>query len=383
MRRSAAASVTAVLFGSAMGLAGPDTSLDHFQCYEVKPSGAFRRDGVRLVDRFGSSTVGLREAFALCAPADKNDEDPSAPSDVDHLTSYGVRPGGSFAPVRDQELVNQLGTVRLDVVKPTRLFVPTAKSLAGPPAPLIPAVDHFQCYKERRSRGTPRFAAIRDVKVDTPLEAASSVDLVKPLRLCVPVDKNDERPGVENHPDLLLCYRAKSASGIPTTRVSLDNQFGAQDYLINQRREFCVPSRQVVPTTTSTTTSTSTTTTLGGPSCEGLYPTCGGSCPDGFACQPHSDISQLLQECRCFPSGVTPCDETSYPTCGGTCLDGRTCAPIALRDRELNTLEFCACASGGCGPVFPQMCVAIGACPEGFACIASAVEPLCNCTPLP
>jgi hypothetical protein len=46
--------------------------------------------------------------------------------------------------VRRQEITNQLGTVVLDVMKPSRLLVPTAKSLDQPP-PLADPIDHFQC----------------------------------------------------------------------------------------------------------------------------------------------------------------------------------------------------------------------------------------------
>src|SRR5437667_10336554 len=81
----------------------PTPFLDHFTCYRVRtPSGtaAFVAvPGVSLVDQFRSSTVEVKKAKFLCAPTNKNDEDPSAPSHPDHLEDYGIKPATPFAPM--------------------------------------------------------------------------------------------------------------------------------------------------------------------------------------------------------------------------------------------------------------------------------------------
>ena len=62
----------------------PD-GLGHFQCYEIhRPS--FNRTGVSLDDVLGAGTVTIKRAKRLCAPADKNGEDPTAPLDDEHFT---------------------------------------------------------------------------------------------------------------------------------------------------------------------------------------------------------------------------------------------------------------------------------------------------------
>ena len=165
----------------------------------------------------------------------------------------------------NQIVVNQFGTLTLDVVRPDVLMVPTLKSLTTtPPAALPnPTVDHFQCYRVKRSKGTLRFTKVRGVKVDDQFGTAL-VDLLKPQTLCAPASKNGENPTAPSHPFHLLCYKTR-ASGFGTTQTFTNNQFGPGFPLLIHRRELCVPSLKnppVTTTTTTTTTSTSTTTMM-------------------------------------------------------------------------------------------------------------------------
>ena len=111
---------------------------------------------VSVQDQFGTSTVTLSKPNRLCAPTNKQNEDPTATTDPDHLKSWQdvhKRP-----KVLNQLIVNQFGSLLLDVTKPSFLFVPASKSLTGNPPPLAqPTVDHFQCYKVKRSRGSAKF----------------------------------------------------------------------------------------------------------------------------------------------------------------------------------------------------------------------------------
>jgi len=143
-----------------------------------------------------------------------------------------------------QPVTNQFGTLMLDVIRPARLMVPTAKSLDGIPPPLTPSIDHFACYKIKYTSGSARFAR-RTVTIDTQLETGVVLDVIKPLRLCVPVSKNGE-PLVDGERDL-LCYRVRSRTSIANTPVFVDNQFGTDTFRVGQRREFCVPSNQPPP----------------------------------------------------------------------------------------------------------------------------------------
>jgi hypothetical protein len=66
------------------------------------------------------------------------------------LTGYKAKSVAKFTKRLNQTVVNQFGTLQLDVVRPDMFMVPTAKdnvTLAPPPG------DHFTCYKVKRTRG--------------------------------------------------------------------------------------------------------------------------------------------------------------------------------------------------------------------------------------
>ena len=73
---------------SSMVGCGAPPPLDHFSCYEILPTKFTPVPNVSLVDQFGSTLTTVNRPHYLCAPADKNGEDPSAPSHPDHLTAY-------------------------------------------------------------------------------------------------------------------------------------------------------------------------------------------------------------------------------------------------------------------------------------------------------
>jgi hypothetical protein len=217
----------------------PTTTLlrDHFQCYEVKPA-AMAPTTVTETDAFGSGSVSLRYAHRVCFPADKNDEGIADPAQ--HLVGYETRDTSS-AKRLDQTVVNQFGSVVLDLSSRQILLVPSAASTQGAPQPLVPpTIDHFQCYRAKRGRNQPAFAPVT-VSVSDALESLT-LTLLRPHRLCMPVDKNGEDASAPNHPGLLLCYRARAQARFGTVAVQILNQFGPDDARLIHRREFCVPS---------------------------------------------------------------------------------------------------------------------------------------------
>ena len=120
-------------------------------------------------------------------------------------------------------------------------MVPTAMSVAGPPAPLpLPTIDHFQCYRTKRAKGQPRFDRI-SVTVTDELESVTHT-LVRPYRLCMPTSKNGEDPTAPAHPAVLMCYRSKAGPRFGTLDAQIANQFGRDDIRLIHRRELCVPS---------------------------------------------------------------------------------------------------------------------------------------------
>jgi hypothetical protein len=232
-------------------------TLSHFQCYETKRR-RFDPIQVTLEDEFGTSTTTVRKPERLCAPADKNGEDPGAPQEAAHLVGYTInRP---VTNIERQEITNQFGTVFVDLRRAERLMVPSSKSLSGMPPPLpAGALDHFQCYKIARSKGTPRFQQ-HTVQV-TDQFGSQTLTLGAPNRLCAPVNKNGEDPTAPTHPDHLLCYAIKK-SPFKGLTVGIDNQFGQQSLQVIQRVEFCVPSSRASASTTTTTTTTTTSSTV-------------------------------------------------------------------------------------------------------------------------
>ncbi len=211
-------------------------ALDHFACFEIHrlPLNSTRV----LTDQFGTSTVTIKKAKRLCAPADKNGEDPTAPSDPAHLTSYTIKQTDPpFARVGNVRVANQFGTLTVDVIKPDRLLVPTAKSLTATPPALANPIDHFKCYKVKSTGGF----SLAGVNLVTQF-GGITVDIIRPLHLCVPVNKNNEDPGAPNHNQHLMCYKVRGPRPQVPDQVFTNNQFGTDNFAVFGPRELCVPS---------------------------------------------------------------------------------------------------------------------------------------------
>ncbi|MBI3247098.1 MAG: hypothetical protein HYZ50_11400 [Deltaproteobacteria bacterium] len=241
---------------------------------------------VTLSDQFEAGLFEVQKPVSLCNPTDKNGEDPAAPADPDHLEAYQIALvpkvcvigsptnegkacrreqdcGGtprqtSFcqrAPehVRQTNLTveNQFGSLQVDTLKPDRLLVPTAKSLSGPvPAP-TPGIDHFKCYSVRVTPGTPKFLKDMQVFAVDQFQQPTLYDIVKPTRLCAPVNKENESPGVETHAAHLMCYQVKAARGQPkhmrVPNIYTNNQFGPELLDTTKEEELCAPSQKILP----------------------------------------------------------------------------------------------------------------------------------------
>ncbi len=211
--------------------------VNHFQCYEThRPMLSLAP--VTLDDVFGAGTVDVIRSKRLCTPADKNDEDPTAPTDPDHLTSYMIRQETPrFLRVPDVEVTNQLGTFVLDVLRPNRLLVPTGKSLTAPPAAYVPGIDHYKCYDV----GGVRFRT-SNVKVDDQF-GTLQLDLKRPSLLCAPASKQGS--AIVNPEAYLMCFDERQVSGSPIfhgPEVFTENQFGSDEFPVLGPRELCVPS---------------------------------------------------------------------------------------------------------------------------------------------
>ncbi|MGH7893566.1 MAG: DUF7450 family protein, partial [Candidatus Binatia bacterium] len=207
-----------------------------YQCYEIKPA-LTPAITVTVQDRFTSMTETVRFPHRLCAPADEDGQGLLDP--VQHLVAY-VMGGQVFTGRTGLTVTNQLGTLKLDLTRPNILMLPSAKSLTTVPPPLAPpTIDHFQCYKVKRSRGTTKFVK-RTMTIVDQFES-QTLTLTKPYLLCAPADKNGEDPTAPAHPTHLLCYRAKGIS-FGTLGAHVNNQFGPDDVTLIHRRELCLPA---------------------------------------------------------------------------------------------------------------------------------------------
>jgi len=217
--------------------------VNHFQCYEVH-HGPADKHVVTLEDQFGSATAEASTPKRICAPANKNAEDPTAPTDPDHLAVYKLKQTTPrFTKVTGVVVTNQFGALTVDLKRPEYLMVPSAKSITAPPGPFTPAIDHYKCYKA--SRGRFRLSGI-DIEDQF---GTLRVDIVKPIRLCAPADKNGE--GIVNEVTHIMCYKVRLSAGssqfVGPRSVFVANQFGDDEFEVRRPIELCVPSMKTLP----------------------------------------------------------------------------------------------------------------------------------------
>ena len=274
------------------------------------------------------------------------------------MTGYTLRLTERFQRRRDQQVVNQFhpAGVRVDLIRPELLMVPTGKSLTDPPPPYTPGIDHFLCYRVRGG------SFLRNAVTATDQFGTITVGVKRALRLCVPVNKNNE--GILDGSRALMCYKARSRSGPPTDNSLLTtNQLEDATDFVFGLRELCVPSLlnpgagTPTPTITSTPTLTATPTpaATSTPISCGAGPTCAGDCPAGRVCSTTAFLIGQSVTCECVPGSV-PCaglSDPTFPTCGGACAAGLVC-------ESLNA------AGTGCLCTAPdQLCTTCGG---GFVC---------------
>ena len=211
----------------------------HYQCYEVH-QGQQNVTPATLDDLFGTSTISVRRAKRICTPADKNDENPGALAQIDHLKAYEINQTERFTPVKNLSVTNQFGTMLLNIARPDFILVPTSKSLDQNPAPpIVPTINHYKCYTIARYKA--RFDGIKVVDQFGTL----NVDIKRPVRFCAAADKNGE--GILDPNSHLLCYQVRPVTGSPRFKppvpaVFTNNQFGPATNRVFGPRELCVPT---------------------------------------------------------------------------------------------------------------------------------------------
>ena len=221
---------------------------DQFPCYitrKTRGTPRFEKTEVSLEDQFENKDFVVKNPRFLCTPADKNDGGIGDPDT--HLRGYRIRRVRG-EPRHDRQrfiqVVNQFGTIRVDTKKPDRLLVPTLKDLASPvdlPSPFTPPIDHFKCYKVRKTKKRPKFkkftVTVQDQFINTTLLVK------KPKRLCVPVDKDGG--GIIDQATHLMCYRVKKVKK-KVEGIHVNNQFGPEQLDTKKVEELCVSSKKIL-----------------------------------------------------------------------------------------------------------------------------------------
>jgi hypothetical protein len=99
--------------------------------------------------------------------------------------------------------------------------------------PAQPLTDHFKCYDVRRRPFRQRTVTLGDQF------RFISARVLRPLQLCNPVQKNQER--IENTAAHLKCYAIRAEPFDPRS-VVVRNQFGDQVLAVGRPETLCVPS---------------------------------------------------------------------------------------------------------------------------------------------
>lgn len=373
--------------------------LNHFMCYEVR-----RREprfdtvaGVSLEDQFGPGEVTVRYRKRICNPADKNGEDPTAPTDDEHLMAYEIRQRDPrFQAIRDVRAVNQLGDITFDVVRPDRIMVPTAKDLVAPPPPLVnPSVDHFKCYRIRHARTRVDGLNVTDQFGDL------VVNVKRPLRFCVPADKNME--GINDPASHLMCYKVKTVPRrlMAGATLNIVNQLEDTPIVLTGPRELCVPSLKFLPgdpTPTPTATPDNSCGFFneqgGGERTVGV---CGGVCPPEEICvfEPTAGMCGCVPEtegCQIMPPDTAPGNGICLGLCPGSldvCVPGKGdcfCAPVQPTPEPTPepTPTMIPCnieeqPGGPRGEPSLQFQCALFSCPPDLTCVYDPALGNCRC----
>jgi len=325
--------VTAIAVALAHPLAaGAQSAPGAFQCYGLGQTAAIPVGDVVFTDAYGSYAVALAQPPRICAPADVDGQDPSAPANPEHLLVYRLAGAAPASIVRDQPVSNQFGTTSLDVKKTRWGMVPSTISLVAPPAGgPAPGLAHFACHQAKPSRNAPRID-VDPVEVTTRFETVS-VHPKKPTWLCAAADANGADPNAPGSGQAVVCYRAKSKSRLEAGPIYVNNQFGQQVYrFLGQRKELCLPATLGPGNSTTTTslststTTTSSTSTSSSSSTSTTVGVCGGN---GETCCTGSVCGALLG-CDYFSNTCSPCGGVEQPCCDdGTCFENLVCIGIS------------------------------------------------------
>jgi hypothetical protein len=213
-------------------IAAQQFSIDHFQCYRSTPH-KFKPRTVTLRDQFRKSKARVASRLSLCNPVSKNGE--GIQDKTAHLVCYGIKSKPAFQR-RDVEVRHQFTKgMRLRVIKPWRLCLPSGKSETSSEPQDIPKLDHYLCY---RTKPLDRFKPGR-VKLEDQFGGVEG-RISRAFQLCNPVSKNGG--DVLRPREHLVCHYLKAGKFDPR-KVWITNQFEKGRRIKAIRREsLCLPA---------------------------------------------------------------------------------------------------------------------------------------------
>jgi S-formylglutathione hydrolase FrmB len=121
---------------------------------------------------------------------------------------------------------------------PSASTTTTTSSTTTTTVPPGTASDHFECYRARTARGTPRFQPGSVTLADR--FGVRRATVVRPRELCNPADKNGE--GIRDAATRLVCYKVGPRMLSSAPSLAVHNQFGDQTLAVAESRTLCVPS---------------------------------------------------------------------------------------------------------------------------------------------
>jgi hypothetical protein len=247
------------LVGTGPAAAQQPPGLDHFLCYTAtsppSPVGKFKHPTVMLTNQFTpAGTPGIVTkvgAVSLhCNPVQKTITSTTPPTVYPitnpnaHLLCFGIT---AQQPSMTVIVTNQFGQGELVTSSPTKLCLPTWKSLTGPPGKKPnqpPGLGHFTCYPVTYAATGPRFkppagVLLQDQFAPQPVTAKVGA----PELLCLPTQKtlaSGKVFPIINPAAHLLCF---GVSPTPIINPVFDqNQFGTNQVTIKPTKYLCLPS---------------------------------------------------------------------------------------------------------------------------------------------
>lgn len=209
---------------------------DAYQCYASKVTlgtPAFTARNATLVDRVDTTNARVRKVANLCNPVGVDGMPINDPTA--HLLCYDARSPRPAGARPIFQVTDDFGTLSLEVQKPMELCLPAEKN--GVPSGLNN--DPLHCHKTRIARGTDRFDP-RSASLSDQF-GSTTIRVLRPAALCFATSVDGVPP---NDPDAArLCYKlAPRPSDVTAHDVTTRDAFG--DLSITARRSnlLCLPA---------------------------------------------------------------------------------------------------------------------------------------------